>query len=158
MGQWLGLSSQRPADAPTRSVETTSIVEGKKSSKRPKRPRTQDSLAYYSRSNLGDDFGALGANNVIRSLLSAPSVKCVSVGEEVVSTYGAHYHLYGTESPEESHGTALAWDLTVSPIDSMAAMRLCRVANSCRKQCAFLVTSHNGDEVQGLALRYAPTI
>lgn len=64
--------------------------------------------------------------------------------------YGCHGHLYGTQSAKTSHGLALVWSLSSTPLTALTLLTLCRVGSNARKKIMLV------DEVsrRGVLLAY----
>lgn len=75
-------------------------------------------------------------------------------GESVAESYGCHYHLYDTESPDAAHGVALGWSLSQASLSAFSLMTLCRVANSCHKKLALL----DEEAGTGVLLKYTANL
>lgn len=65
-------------------------------------------------------------------------------------TYGCHGHFYGTSDTNASHGLALVWSLSKSPLTVLSLITLCRVGSSTRKK-VILVDELNA---RGVVLTY----
>lgn len=90
-------------------------------------------------------------------------IRSARSNDECQRLFGAHYQLYPTDSPSESHSSFLAWNCSRQALSILGAARLCRVANSCRKATLFLfyvddVSEGNDGAMCAVALRYASSI
>lgn len=64
--------------------------------------------------------------------------------------YGCHGHFYGTPDTNASHGLALVWSLSKTPLTVLSLITLCRVGSSTRKK-VILVDELNA---RGVVLTY----
>lgn len=64
--------------------------------------------------------------------------------------YGSHGHFYGTLNSSASHGLALVWSVSKTPLTALSLISLCRVGSSTRKKIMLV------DEVDacGVVLTY----
>lgn len=107
-------------------------------------------------------------NRHVKWLLAAPHqqtlpVGAVAFGRRVTSSYGCVFHTYPSPSVDSAHGSHLVWPLSMhmlAPLSVMGAVRLCRVANSCRKRVLLICETDGDDEIElfGVELAYAATI
>ncbi|ORC90709.1 putative zinc-binding protein (Yippee) [Trypanosoma theileri] len=93
-------------------------------------------------------FRTLNANKT----LSAPFCRSVLHGASVEDRYGCHYHVYPSESPDDSHGNALCWSVRKSSLSVHSLICLARLANSCHKDLVLF-----GDGI-GVSLSYTATL
>ncbi len=66
----------------------------------------------------------------------SPKYETIAYGDSVEQRYGCRYHVYETNSVNDSHGVAL---VQVAPSSNMALLRQARLANSVKKSLIVLL-------------------
>ena len=133
MGAWLSTLSKHKKGNDALPPVSVPDVNSRSSPAREKRQRHQTDegeLKIWTRS-AAESYPAIVADLFGLS----PSYQAIATGASVVHRYGCPYHVYETESVDESHGVAL---VQVDPSSNAAVVRQARLANSVKKSLIVL--------------------